>query len=315
MSKQKKLQDLVKRIKAGDTDLYPDMYLLMGEMMTEAFKPLSTDHVLAEATDLSNPTGFVDMTLPDDTPPEHDEECAENQAKLLSNPTEPKCDCHLHEFQVCDICQGVDPDNPEPDKDVTDPKEPEVYHCDIGHSRSYKFKKDYENHMKNMHEPCDINDTGFCETHKREWYGCGKQRATDILQATSDRTKTETLAGKAELEEQIDQIVFRCIAQGQYWGTASGEGGGELDPDYKPDKPIDRTQANKLIQNLIHQAVIKELEKLLDGRFANDHRETMYAGLDANENIKEAMAQGYNYARDTFRKIVKAKIAELKEIV
>lgn len=57
MSKQKKLQDLVKRIKAGDTDLYPDMYLLMGEMMTEAFKPLSTDHVLAEATDLSNPNG------------------------------------------------------------------------------------------------------------------------------------------------------------------------------------------------------------------------------------------------------------------
>ncbi len=25
------------------------------------------------------------------------------------------CDCHLHENQVCDACQGVDPDNPAPD--------------------------------------------------------------------------------------------------------------------------------------------------------------------------------------------------------
>lgn len=25
------------------------------------------------------------------------------------------CDCHLHENQVCDVCQGVDPDNPAKD--------------------------------------------------------------------------------------------------------------------------------------------------------------------------------------------------------
>lgn len=42
------------------------------------------------------------------------------------------------------------------------------------------------------------------------------------------------------LKEEIDAIIFRCFAQGQYWGT---EQDGKLNPDYKPEHPIDRSEA------------------------------------------------------------------------
>lgn len=56
---------------------------------------------------------------------------------------------------------------------------------------------------------------------------------------------------------EIDDIIFRCFAQGQYWGT---EKDGKLDPDYKPENPIDRTEANRLINSLIaaHQKEVLE---------------------------------------------------------
>lgn len=67
----------------------------------------------------------------------------------------------------------------------------------------------------------------------------------------------------SNLKKDIDEIVFRCFAQGQYWGT---EADGKLDPGYKPEKPIDRTQAVNNILNLI-ESVIPEEKKLptIDG--------------------------------------------------
>jgi hypothetical protein len=62
----------------------------------------------------------------------------------------------------------------------------------------------------------------------------------------------EPLPGMTTLKQEIDDIIFRCFAQGQYWGT---EKDGKLDPDYKPERPIDRTEAN--------QAIIAYIEKLV----------------------------------------------------
>lgn len=67
----------------------------------------------------------------------------------------------------------------------------------------------------------------------------------------------------SSLKKDIDEIVFRCFAQGQYWGT---EADGKLDPGYKPEKPIDRTQAVNnilnLIESVIKESMVKELGKL-----------------------------------------------------
>lgn len=60
----------------------------------------------------------------------------------------------------------------------------------------------------------------------------------------------------SNLKKDIDEIVFRCFAQGQYWGT---EADGKLDPGYKPEKPIDRTQAVNNILNLI-ESVVDDME-------------------------------------------------------
>ena len=63
-------------------------------------------------------------------------------------------------------------------------------------------------------------------------------------------------------EEKLDDLVFRCFAQGQYWGTASGvvngEESDEFNPDYEPENPIDRTEAVGAIKQLILDEVIGE---------------------------------------------------------
>jgi len=63
------------------------------------------------------------------------------------------------------------------------------------------------------------------------------------------------------IEKQIDEIVFRCFAQGQYWGTGSGESD-KLNPDYEPENPIDRTEAVKSLLKLIAEARIDELNMM-----------------------------------------------------
>ncbi|WIE74516.1 hypothetical protein [Curtobacterium sp. MCSS17_007] len=57
------------------------------------------------------------------------------------------------------------------------------------------------------------------------------------------------------MTDEIDEIVYRCFVQGQYWGTASGIGDEEnkLNPDYEPDEPIDRTQAVEAIVAIFEQ--------------------------------------------------------------
>lgn len=54
------------------------------------------------------------------------------------------------------------------------------------------------------------------------------------------------------IEEQIDEIVFRCFDQGVYWGKLVYSDGGER-PD-KPEHEIDRTQAVAQLLNLINEA-------------------------------------------------------------
>lgn len=61
-----------------------------------------------------------------------------------------------------------------------------------------------------------------------------------------------------DLQNKIDKIVFRCFAQGQYWGTDQE---GKLNPDYKPPEPIDRTEATDQLLQLIQQEVREELER------------------------------------------------------
>lgn len=52
--------------------------------------------------------------------------------------------------------------------------------------------------------------------------------------------------------KKLDEIIFRCFAQGQYWGT---EKDGKLDPDYKPENPIDRTEALASINQLVLELI------------------------------------------------------------
>lgn len=57
--------------------------------------------------------------------------------------------------------------------------------------------------------------------------------------------------GDEELRKAIDDIVFRCFAQGQYWGS---DHNGDLDPDYEPENPIDRSEAVRELLALHTQA-------------------------------------------------------------
>ena len=70
----------------------------------------------------------------------------------------------------------------------------------------------------------------------------------------------------SNLKKDIDEIVFRCFAQGQYWGT---EADGKLDPGYKPEKPIDRTQAVNNILNLIESVIPEEKKDDIPGVIFN----------------------------------------------
>lgn len=67
-----------------------------------------------------------------------------------------------------------------------------------------------------------------------------------------------------ELNNRIDEIVFKCFDQGVYWGKLAYSDGGER-PD-KPDYEIDRTQAVKQLEALITEQVqlglIEELSLL-----------------------------------------------------
>lgn len=69
-----------------------------------------------------------------------------------------------------------------------------------------------------------------------------------------------------QLDKQIDDIVLRCFMQGQYYGTASGvvdgEESGELNPDYEPEKPIDRDQAVKELKSLLSQHTQRDNTRL-----------------------------------------------------
>jgi len=54
-----------------------------------------------------------------------------------------------------------------------------------------------------------------------------------------------------DYKEEIDKIVFRCFEQGRYWGTGVGEN--IANQEYKPEEPIDRTEAVGALYALINQ--------------------------------------------------------------
>lgn len=66
------------------------------------------------------------------------------------------------------------------------------------------------------------------------------------------------------LKEEIDAIIFRCFAQGQYWGT---EQDGKLNPDYEPEKPIDRSEALKAISSTISKHLPEKKERKADEEY------------------------------------------------
>jgi hypothetical protein len=66
-----------------------------------------------------------------------------------------------------------------------------------------------------------------------------------------------------DITRTIDDIVFRCFAQGQYWGTST-ENDGLLDEDYKPENPIDRTEAVHKLVTLVNEARIDGGIKAID---------------------------------------------------
>ena len=114
----------------------------------------------------------------------------------------------------------------------------------------------------------------------------------------------------SNLKKDIDEIVFRCFAQGQYWGT---EADGKLDPGYKPEKPIDRTQAVNNILNLIESVIPEEID--VKSKYETDDDGGIIVVVDENndtmtgENLvhlaRLASDEGYNQAiKDIKNKLI-----------
>lgn len=106
----------------------------------------------------------------------------------------------------------------------------------------------------------------------------------------------------SNLKKDIDEIVFRCFAQGQYWGT---EADGKLDPGYKPEKPIDRTQAVNNILNLI-ESVIPKSKNLA---YRQGRQLPVLTGIEAKDlnhvKVKKYINFGYNQAiKDIKNKLI-----------
>ena len=119
------------------------------------------------------------------------------------------------------------------------------------------------------------------------------------------------MKANSELDKQIDDIIFRCFAQGQYWGT---EQDGKLNPDYKPDNPIDRTEAVKLLQALISKQIkearIDELEGFLERTV---HKDKKSGDIDKDGNVMQRKVRtGYNYAKAEMRHDLKDRLAQLE---
>lgn len=113
-----------------------------------------------------------------------------------------------------------------------------------------------------------------------------------------------------ELRKEIDNIVFRLLAQGHYWGTGSGDDG-KLDKNYEPDKPIDRTEAVKIIENLIAAERTKwELEAQI---YALDtlHLKVAQSKLDT-DNYKTLSVLLIRW-KDEYRNDLTAQLNNLKE--
>jgi hypothetical protein len=72
--------------------------------------------------------------------------------------------------------------------------------------------------------------------------------------------------------DKLDEIIFRCFSQGQYWGTAS-EDTGKLNQDYKPENPIDRDQAKQEIKSLFME-IVGEDEGITISTLATDVKHT-----------------------------------------
>lgn len=88
----------------------------------------------------------------------------------------------------------------------------------------------------------------------------------------------KTPSDKVGLDKQIDDVVFRCFEQGRYWGTGIASADGHCLEDYEPDKPIDRGEANRLLQNVVHQkqveARVAEVERLLPKKVIEKRKDT-----------------------------------------
>lgn len=74
-----------------------------------------------------------------------------------------------------------------------------------------------------------------------------------------------------ELRQKVDDIVYRCFAQGQYWGSGLGKDPEAFNEDYRPDNPIDRTEAVEAIMHLITTHVMRARISELEALLANSH--------------------------------------------
>lgn len=86
---------------------------------------------------------------------------------------------------------------------------------------------------------------------------------------------------REELTKRADDIVFRCFAQGQYWGTGSGEEG-ILNDDYRPEQPIDRTEAVAALMAAVDQYTNQRVQEAR----ANERQQVYYVAHDVLADIK-----------------------------
>lgn len=119
--------------------------------------------------------------------------------------------------------------------DLSNPTEPKYPPCNCVHAPTDHGLDD-----------CDSPDCS-CPAKIQEFHEYFTQRVTDTLQATPDRTKTEAVEGKADLEEQLYKIFNNL------WANRTNPNISRSDA-YK--------HARQDVTKLIATQVIKELESL-----------------------------------------------------
>lgn len=109
------------------------------------------------------------------------------------------------------------------------------------------------------------------------------------------------------VDKEIDEIVFRCIDQGVYWGKLAYS---ENERPDKPEKPIDRTEAFKLLQSLINAHTKKLLTEVLD-KLPKKEKLVKGGEISIGTNQYNDYTNGHNHAIQEIKELIQDTIKKV----